>query len=69
MIATSANFSSAFCFLLFEATFIKKESHKKSKNSLNQGFSYCFCWKIEESGVGSVPRTSGSGFATLLIIV
>ncbi len=47
--------------------FLKIKSHKKSQNSMNQGFSYYFCMMIEASrsragsGSGSIPLTSGSG--------
>ncbi len=39
---------------------------KKSQYSRNQGFSYCFCLMIEESGSrsGSIPLTNGSGFGS-----
>jgi hypothetical protein len=39
-----------------------------SQNSRNEGFSYYFCLIIEGSGsgTGSVPRTNGSGSATLI---
>jgi hypothetical protein len=39
---------------------------KKSQNSRNQGFSYHFCLMIKGSGAGSVPRSEGSGSATLI---
>ncbi len=51
-----------FCLLFFESTFtsfFKDKKSKKSQNSRNQGFSYCFCLMIE--GSGSIPLTYGSG--------
>jgi hypothetical protein len=39
----------------------------KSQNCRNQGLSYYLRLMIEGSGAGSVPRSNGSGFATLLI--
>ncbi len=42
-------------FLVFFAYYFMKviKSHKKSQNSRNQGVSYTFCFKMEESGSGS----------------
>ncbi len=54
-------------FLLFECTLhhSKKKVTKKTQNSRNQGFSFCFCLTKEGSGIragsGSVPLTNRSG--------
>jgi hypothetical protein len=40
--------------------FSKIESHKKSQNSRNQGFSYFICLMIVGTRSGSVPLTNGS---------
>jgi hypothetical protein len=46
----------------FTSFFKDKKSKRSHKTvSRNQGFSYYFCLKTEESGSGSVPLTNGSG--------
>jgi hypothetical protein len=42
--------------------FSKIKNHKEVPKRRTEGFSYYFCWMIEGSGAGSVPRTNGSGF-------
>ncbi len=65
---------SAYYFLKVHLhRFSKIKSQKESQKSRNQGFSYNFCMIIKGSGSragsGSIPLTSGSGSATLLVCI